>query len=341
MKFPIINNGSTGQKAPAAKQRVPKPPWLKVKAPSGKRFHDLLGRMGDLKLATVCQEAHCPNIGECWGGGTATIMLMGEVCTRGCRFCMVTTGKPPGLDPDEPANAAQAVVEMGVDYIVLTSVNRDDLPDGGAGHFAKAVRELKQRDPDIMVEVLIPDFQGSTDACDTLIASGPEVIAHNMETVRRLTRRVRDARAKYDQSLAVLNHLDKAGAGKGPDGVDIVTKTSVMVGLGETEDEVIETMRDLRGVGCDVITFGQYLRPSRKHLEVVEFVHPDQFDRYAEIAKDLGFLYVASGPLVRSSYRAGEFYLRAHLDRARQLAKRRGRVVRALHDDKSTGVAPS
>lgn len=333
MKFPIINNSKPKPKP----QRTPKPPWLKVRAPSGPRFNSLLSRMKTLNLATVCQEAQCPNIGECWGGGTATIMLMGDTCTRGCRFCMVNTGKPPGLDPDEPANAAEAVVAMGVDYIVLTSVNRDDIDDGGALHFATAVRELKRRDPDIMVEVLIPDFQGRLDAVDTLIASGPEVIAHNVETTRRLTRRVRDARATYDQSLWVLDHIDKAGAGKGPDGVDIVSKTSVMLGLGETEDEVIETMRDLRSVGVDVVTFGQYLRPSAKHLEVVEFVTPEMFDRLADIARDMGFLYVASGPLVRSSYRAGEFYLKAHLDRAKALASRRGREVRALHQPASPG----
>jgi lipoic acid synthetase len=311
--FPIINNG--------AGNRSPKPPWLKVKAPAGKRYNAIRKRLRNLNLFTVCEEAHCPNIGECWGGGTATIMLMGEICTRGCRFCAVTTGKPPALDPTEPEHAAQTVVAMGVDYIVLTSVNRDDLADGGAEHFAETVSALKRLERKIMVEVLIPDFQGSTDAVDTLIASGPEVIAHNVETIRRLSRGVRDARANFDQSLKILGHIHTAGKGKGPLGVDVLAKTSIMCGLGETEPEIVEAMQDLRRVGVDVVTFGQYLRPSAKHLPVVEYVTPEQFDRYAEIARDLGFLYVASGPLVRSSYRAGEYYLKAHIDS--EMARRR------------------
>ncbi len=336
MKFPILNatsndlqaaEASASQAGPTPRRRTPgaprapKPPWLKVKAPGGARYQEIVKRLEGLKLYTVCQEARCPNIGECWGGGTATIMLMGGTCTRGCRFCAVTTGKPPVLDPDEPKNAAAAVVAMGVDYIVLTSVNRDDLPDGGAGHFAECVRELKRLDPEILVEVLIPDFQGNLDAVDALIASGPEVIAHNVETTRRLTRRVRDVRATFDQSLAVLRHIHEAGRGRGAGGVDVLAKTSIMVGLGETEDEVVEALRELRAVGTDVVTFGQYLQPSPKHLDVVEFVTPAQFDRYADLAREMGFLYVASGPLVRSSYRAGEFYLKAHLD-----AQRAGRA---------------
>jgi lipoic acid synthetase len=243
---------------------------------------------------------------------------MGEVCTRGCRFCAVQTGRPAPLDPDEPLNAATAVTEMGVDYIVLTSVNRDDLPDGGASHFAKTVRELKRLDPKLMVEVLIPDFFGDVRAVDTLVAAGPEVIAHNVETTPGLTRRVRDARATFEQSLKILDHVDKAGQGRAPGGVDILAKTSIMLGLGETEAEVLETLEALRGVGTDVVTFGQYLQPTPKHLEVEEYVHPDQFDHYAEVARGMGFVYVASGPLVRSSYRAGEFYLHAHIDRMRQ-----------------------
>jgi len=311
-KFPILNQGAQGRSS--ARPRTPKPGWLKVTAPSGGRYHAIKERMRGLELFTVCEEAGCPNVGECWGGGTATIMLMGSICTRGCRFCAVDTGKPLPLDPDEPFHAARMVVDMGVDYIVLTSVDRDDLPDGGASHFAACVDELKRLKPEIMAEVLIPDFKGDTAAMDTLIATGCEVIAHNVETIPRLTRRVRDARASWDQSIAVLDYLKRAGRGRGRAGVDILTKTSIMVGLGETEDEVIDAMKALRAVQCDVITFGQYLQPSPKHLEVVEFVPPAQFDRYAELARELGFLYVASGPLVRSSYRAGEFYLKAHLD---------------------------
>ena len=315
-KFPILQPGAPSR--PAPRPRAPKPNWLKVQAPSGARFHAIKEKMRGLELFTVCEEAQCPNVGECWGGGTATIMLMGGTCTRGCRFCAVDTGKPLPLDPTEPIHAARMVVDMGVDYIVLTSVNRDDLPDGGASHFAACVDELKRLNPEIMVEVLIPDFQGDTAAIDTLVATGCEVIAHNVETVPRLTRRVRDARASFEQSLAVLDHIKRAGRGRGRAGVDILAKTSIMVGLGESEDEVIDAMKALRAVGCDVVTFGQYLQPSPKHLEVVEFVTPAQFDRYAELARVLGFAYCASGPLVRSSYRAGEFYLKAHLDHLAQ-----------------------
>jgi len=315
-KFPILQNAGRSAGQPRS-QRAPKPSWLKVQAPSGARYNTIKERMRGLELFTVCEEAHCPNVGECWGGGTATIMLMGGTCTRGCRFCAVDTGKPGALDPDEPLNAAKAVVAMGVRYIVLTSVNRDDLPDGGASHFAECVDHLKRLDPNIMVEVLIPDFMGDTAAIDTLIATGCEVIAHNVETTPRLTRRVRDARASWDQSIAVLDHIKRAGRGRGPKGIDILAKTSLMVGLGETEDEVIDAMKALRAVDVDVITFGQYLQPNKKLLDVVEFVTPEQFDRYAELAKLLGFAYVASGPLVRSSYRAGELYLERHIAAAK------------------------
>lgn len=334
MKFPILNNQaetpaaeSSPPRQRASKARKPKPKWLKVQAAGGQRYQEIKARLDGLDLYTVCQEAHCPNIGECWSGGTATIMLMGGTCTRGCRFCAVTTGRPPTLDPLEPLHAARAVVAMGVDYIVLTSVNRDDLPDGGAGHFARCVDELKRLKPEIMVEVLIPDFKGNTAAVDTLIATGCEVIAHNVETTRRLTRRVRDARATYDQSMLVLDHIKKAGRDKGPDGVDILAKTSIMVGLGETEDEIRETMADLRERDVDVVTFGQYLQPTKKHLEVVEFVTPEVFDHYANIAREMGFAYVASGPLVRSSYRAGEYYIKAHLEA--QIAKKNAQAAKA------------
>ncbi|MGM0574410.1 MAG: lipoyl synthase [Myxococcota bacterium] len=311
-RFTIVDNRPRPKK--------PKPRWLKVKAPVGPRYEAIGERLENLNLHTVCQEASCPNIGECWGSGTATIMLMGGTCTRGCRFCNVITGKPAPLDPDEPRNAAEAVHTMGVDYIVLTSVNRDDLPDGGADHFAQTVEHLKAIDPGILVEVLVPDFQGRMEGVERLIEAGPEVIAHNVETVRSLTRRVRDARASFDQSLAVLEHIQRAGRGRAPGGVDILAKTSLMLGLGETEDEVVECLRELRSVGTHVVTFGQYLRPSPRHIEVAEFVSPEQFDRYADVARDMGFVYVASGPLVRSSYKAGEFYLEAHIDRMREQA---------------------
>ena len=303
---------------PPKKPRLPKPPWLKVKAPGGGRYEQIRQRLEGLELFTVCQEAQCPNIGECWSGGTATIMLMGGTCTRGCRFCAVDTGKPGPLDPLEPYNAAKAVAAMGVDYIVLTSVNRDDLPDGGAAHFATCVRELKRLQPSILVEVLIPDFQGRMAGVEAIIDAGADVVAHNIETTRRLTRRVRDVRATYDQSLTVLEHIKRYGKGRGKGGVDVLAKTSIMLGLSETDDEVREALVDLRKVGCDVVTFGQYLQPSAKHLAVVEFVTPETFSMWERESKDMGFVSVASGPLVRSSYRAGEFYLHAHIEKQRQ-----------------------
>ncbi|MFO0747907.1 MAG: lipoyl synthase [Myxococcota bacterium] len=271
--FPILSNATpTGTPGATPTPRRPKPPWLKVQAPGGSRYHDIKKRLEGLDLWTVCEEAQCPNIGECWSGGTATIMLMGGTCTRGCRFCAVMTGKPAPLDPREPYHAAEAVVAMGVDYIVITSVNRDDLEDGGAEHFATCVRELKRLKPDILVEVLIPDFQGRMASVDAIIAGGPDVIAHNVETTRRLTRGVRDARATFDQSLAVLRHVRQATAGK------ILTKTSIMLGLGEGDDEVKEALAELRQAEVDIVTFGQYLQPSPKHLAVEAFVAPEAFD---------------------------------------------------------------
>lgn len=313
MKLPILQNAPP---EPATPKRVrqPKPPWLKVKAPGGGRYEQIRQRLEGLDLFTVCQEAQCPNIGECWSGGTATIMLMGGTCTRGCRFCAVATGRPKPLDPLEPFNAAKAVAAMGVDYIVLTSVNRDDLPDGGAAHFASCVRELKRLQPTILVEVLIPDFQGRMGGVEAIIDAGADVVAHNIETTRALTRRVRDARATYDQSLAVLKHIDEYGRGRGKNGVDVLAKTSIMLGLGEPADDVRQALVDIRQNGCDVVTFGQYLQPSPKHLQVVEFVEPAVFDGWAEEARGMGFVYVASGPLVRSSYRAGEFFLHGHIE---------------------------
>ena len=309
-RFSILNNKS--------RPRRSKPSWLKVRAPGGGRYEEIKRRIDTLGLHTVCQEAQCPNIGECWDGGTATIMLMGGSCTRGCRFCAVQTmASPPPLDPNEPQHAAEAVAAMGVDYIVVTSVNRDDLPDGGAAHFAETIVALKRRDPSLMVEVLVPDFQGRSEAVDVLANAGPEVIAHNVETVRRLSRRVRDARASFDQSLRVLRDVKRAGRGRAPGGLDILAKTSIMCGLGETEEEVLSAIREVRETGCDVITFGQYLQPSPRHHEVVEYVSPERFERYAEFALAMGYVYVASGPLVRSSYKAAEFYLKAHLTELR------------------------
>jgi lipoic acid synthetase len=291
---------------PSGKPRLPE--WFKVKAPGGQAYAAIKQALRERGLSTVCEEARCPNLAECWSGGksgkgTATIMVMGGVCTRGCRFCSVPTGRPGPLDAEEPRKAAETVGIMGVGYVVITSVDRDDLPDRGADHFGRVIERCKADHPEVLVEVLTPDFAGNPAAPPRIVAARPDVVAHNIESVRRLTPVVRDRRAAYDQSLAVLRAYKAAGAR--------FTKTSIMVGFGETEAEVAETLRDLREAGVDIVTFGQYLRPTQepRHLPVVEFVHPDQFARYQTMAEAMGFLYVASGPLVRSSYKAGELFL--------------------------------
>lgn len=293
------------------RERLPKPSWIKIRPASGERYLELKELLKGLNLATVCQEAQCPNIGECWAGGTATIMLMGEVCTRGCRFCNVKTGNPKGaLDLEEPQKVAYAVSKMGLDYVVLTSVDRDDLADEGSGHFAETVKRLKELSPDLIVEVLTPDFKGNPEFVQKIIDAKPDVFAHNVETVERLSKRVRDPRAGYRQSLDVLEMVKKMDPTR-------FTKSSIMLGLGETEEEVRQTLKDLRDIECDVVTFGQYLQPRKRHLPVEEFVTPERFKEWQKEAEEMGFLYVASGPLVRSSYRAGEFFMKGVIEKRR------------------------
>ena len=284
---------------PAARPAAgPKPPWLRVRLGGGPGFHKVRRAVTDHRLSTVCQESHCPNIGECWNRGTATIMLMGSVCTRACRFCAVDTGNPNGrLDADEPRHAAESVRLMGLKYVVLTSVDRDDLADGGAGHYAACVRAIKRLNPGIGVEALTPDFAGDHAAVETVVTSGIDVFAQNLETVERLTHPVRDIRAGYAQTLDVLHHAKVSRP-------TVLTKSSLMLGLGETDDEIRQAMDDLRHAGVDVLTLGQYLRPTANHLPVERWVHPDQFAEYREQGLERGFTEVAAGPLVRSSYRA-------------------------------------
>lgn len=275
-----------------------KPEWLRVSVPSGAGFNKVKRAVRDNALSTVCEESHCPNIGECWNNGTATIMLMGAVCTRACRFCAVDTGNPKGwLDHNEPAQAAETVRLMNLRYIVLTSVDRDDLDDGGAGHYAACIRAIKQVNPTTAVEALTPDFSGNTKDIATVVDSGLEVFAQNIETVERLTHPVRDPRAGYQQTLDVLSFAKTHRP-------DVLTKSSLMLGLGEHDDEIEETMRDLRAANVDILTLGQYLRPTANHLNIERWVTPQQFDAYRELGLAMGFMEVASGPLVRSSYRA-------------------------------------
>lgn len=275
-----------------------KPSWLRARMPAGKRYDDVQATVREHRLVTVCEEAKCPNIGECWNAGTATLMLMGAVCTRACRFCAVDTGNPRGwLDRDEPANSARTVQMMRLKYVVLTSVNRDDLPDGGAQHFADCVREIKKLSPETAVEALTPDFQGVLKDVETVVASGLEVFAQNVETVRRLTHPVRDPRASYEQTLAVLEHAKRFQP-------SVLTKTSLMLGLGETDGEIAEAMDDMRARNVDLLTLGQYLQPTRNHLPIERWVTPEEFEKYRELALSKGFLECVSGPLVRSSYRA-------------------------------------
>lgn len=286
-------------------QQLVKPEWLKIKLIKNKNFSGIKDALQKHNLHTVCESAHCPNISECWNTGTATFMLMGDVCTRGCKFCAVRTGSPmQKLDVDEPKKIAQALAEIRLfDYVVLTSVNRDDLEDGGASHFAECIKEIKKSYPKIIVEVLIPDFNGDTNSLKKIADAKPEVIAHNIETVERLQKKARDPRANYKQSLEVLENAKKINP-------KIYTKSSIMLGLGETDEEVVQSMRDLRAVDCSILTIGQYLRPSDWHLPVIQYIPPEKFGHFRQKAFELGFLSCAAGPFVRSSYKAGELFVK-------------------------------
>jgi lipoic acid synthetase len=300
--FAAIKNGVKARDDRSAVPREAKPPWLKARIPSGERYEKLRDTVRAHRLATVCEESMCPNIGECWNNGTATIMLMGHVCTRACQFCAVDTGNPHGwLDPEEVQNSARSVQLMNLKYVVLTSVDRDDLPDGGARHYADCIRAIKDLCPDTAVEALTPDFSGRFDDVATVVDSGLEVFAQNVETVRRLTHKVRDARAGYDQTLGVLAFAKRHRPA-------VLTKSSLMLGLGETDEEIIEALDDLRAANVDIVTFGQYLRPTPNHLAVERYVTPEQFQTYREWGLARGFLEVVSGALVRSSYRADRVF---------------------------------
>lgn len=284
-----------------------KPEWLKVRMPGGEQYNELKERFRKLDLKTVCEEARCPNIGECWREGTATIMILGETCTRGCRFCAVNTGNPRGVvDPREPENTARALAQMGLSYVVMTMVDRDDLLDGGAAHVARTVERIHELCPGLLVETLVGDFAGNHADVRTVIEDGrPDVFAHNVEVVPRLQRSMRDARCSWERSVDVLKVARDAGAN--------VTKTSLMVGCGETEAEMMDALSRLREADIDVLTIGQYLRPTPKHAELVRYVDPEEFERYRVAGEQMGFKHVSSGPLVRSSYRAAEGFLKGIL----------------------------
>lgn len=281
---------------PTGEPRERRPDWLKVKVPLGERFTELKHLMTGQRLHTVCEEAHCPNVAECWNAGTATFMILGDVCTRSCGFCAVTTGKPTVLDLEEPFRVAEAIRAMGVRHAVITSVNRDELPDGGAAVFAETIRQARQVNPSITVEVLIPDFRGDRWALDIVIQARPDILNHNTETVPRLYQKVRP-QAKYERSLNVIRWSKEAG---------MVTKSGLMLGLGESLEEVLAVMEDLRAAGCDILTLGQYLQPTKEHLPVDRYVHPDEFRALKGKGLVMGYRHVESGPLVRSSYHAAE-----------------------------------
>ncbi len=296
-----IKDGMKKTSDASLNSRLRKPEWLKVQLPTGKHYKTLLQDVKAHGLNTVCQESKCPNIGECWNRSTATLMILGNICTRACRFCAVDTGNPKGwIDPLEPNNVAETVSLMALDYVVLTSVDRDYLPDGGARHIAHCVTQTKAKNPKVLIEVLSPDFSGSTASLDVLLQSTLDVFSHNIETVKRLTSLVRDPRASYHQSLDVLMHAYEN---------NIITKSGMMLGLGETDDEIITTLRDLRSVGVSLMTLGQYLQPTKYHLDVARFVSPVEFNRYKEIGLGMGFKEIVAGPLVRSSYRAEQSFL--------------------------------
>lgn len=300
------------QLPPHSPSKTAKPHWLKIRPPSGENYLELKKLLRDLNLYTVCEEARCPNVAECWGGGTATFMLMGDTCTRGCKFCAVKTGNPRGkIDEQEPKKVAYAISKLGLRYVVITSVDRDDLPDHGSGHFAETISNLKIHDPELMIEVLTPDFLGNKEWISKIVRASPDVYAHNIETVERLTPKVRDRRATYAQSLSVLKMAKEINP-------HCYTKSSIMLGLGETDDEIQKTLEDLSSVGCNVVTFGQYLQPTARHLKVHSYITPEKFEMWKKISEDMGFLYAASGPLVRSSYRAGEFFMEGIIKKQRQ-----------------------
>ncbi|GAA5927630.1 lipoate synthase [Sporobolomyces koalae] len=313
----------------ASTPRLPK--YLKTAIPTSASYNKIKNDLRGLNLHTVCEEARCPNIGQCWsgdkGGATATIMLMGDTCTRGCRFCAIKTSKaPPPLDVHEPENTAEAISRWGVGYIVMTSVDRDDIADGGASHFAETIRRTKQKAPQILVEALTGDFQGDAAAITLVAQSGLDVYAHNMETVESRTPYVRDPRAKYRQSLEVLRVAKAAQPG-------LITKTSIMLGVGETDEEVMQTLRDLRANNVDVVTFGQYMRPTKRHMKVSSYVTPEKFDYWGKQAEEHGFLYWASGPLVRSSFKANELLKSAAGQRLLKGLKGRDGSVEAITKD--------
>lgn len=274
--------------------RIKKPKWLRVKLPTGENYKKVRSLVDEHKLHTICESGSCPNMGECWGEGTATFMILGNICTRSCGFCAVKTGRPDEVDEFEPGKVAHSVKTMGIKHAVITSVDRDDLKDGGAGIWVQTVKAIRLQSPGTTMETLIPDFAGKWENLEQIIGVAPEIVSHNLETVRRLTKQVR-IQAKYDRSLEVLFRLKKGG---------MRTKSGVMLGLGETDEEIIETMQDLRAVGVDILTLGQYLQPTPKHLPIVEFVPPERFEKYEKLGLEMGFRFVESGPLVRSSYHA-------------------------------------
>jgi lipoic acid synthetase len=296
--FAAIKNGVKESRTAEPLVRGEKPKWLRAKMPSGSGYSGTRKIVHEHRLSTVCEESMCPNIGECWNAGTATIMVLGSVCTRACRFCAVDTGNPKGwLDPEEPSNSARAVNLMGLEYVVITSVDRDDLDDGGASHYAECVREIKKLNPNTAVEALTPDFNGVKEHVELVVDSGLEVFAQNVETVRRLTHPVRDPRAGYEQTIEVLRYAKAHRP-------SVLTKTSLMLGLGERDNEIVRTMDDLRAANVDILTLGQYLRPTANHLPVERYVTPEEFDAYRSEGLEKGFIEVVAGPMVRSSYRA-------------------------------------
>ncbi|CAK7337811.1 unnamed protein product [Dovyalis caffra] len=310
----LQSNNTYSVEVGTKKKPLAKPKWMREAIPGGEKYVQIKKKLRELKLHTVCEEAKCPNLGECWSGGetgtaTATIMILGDTCTRGCRFCNVKTSRtPPPPDPNEPTNVAEAIASWGLDYVVITSVDRDDLADQGSGHFAETVQKLKTLKPNMLIEALVPDFRGDRGCVEKVVTSGLDVFAHNIETVEELQSSVRDHRANFKQSLDVLMMAKKyAPAGT-------LTKTSIMLGCGETPEQVVKTMEKVRAAGIDVMTFGQYMRPSKRHMPVSEYITPDAFEKYRTLGMEMGFRYVASGPMVRSSYKAGEFYIKSMIE---------------------------